>query len=319
MTVKYVTFGIIIDDIVFPDGRTQMGVLGGGGPQTAWGMALAAASADEVGLISGVGTDMDYAALAPLQAAGIDLSGVHVTDLPTPRAWQLLEQDGRRTHVWRIDQDTSDLQTHPDWETVTRFYPDLEVAHWGIHPEAPYLTICPPLRAHGVLISIEPFKGLEQPPPDDELRAVLTQCDIYSPTWTEAISLFGMEEKAALLAQCRALGGKILVLRHGAAGAEAWNLVEGTGVSVPAAPVQAVIDPVGAGDAFCGAFAVTWHRTADLAAAAISGAVAASYLVEQIGLPPALPATDDIQQRSQFVREGLQWHRFPPGESNGPA
>ena len=37
----HVAFGIIIDDIVFPDGATHMGVLGGGGPQTAWGMAAA--------------------------------------------------------------------------------------------------------------------------------------------------------------------------------------------------------------------------------------------------------------------------------------
>jgi cytidine kinase len=35
-----ITFSIIIDDIVFPDGSTRMGVLGGGGPQTAFGMRL---------------------------------------------------------------------------------------------------------------------------------------------------------------------------------------------------------------------------------------------------------------------------------------
>jgi hypothetical protein len=33
-------FGLIIDDIVFPDGQTAMGILGGGGPHTAFGMKL---------------------------------------------------------------------------------------------------------------------------------------------------------------------------------------------------------------------------------------------------------------------------------------
>ncbi len=31
MTIDFVTFSLIIDDIVFPDGQTAMGMLGGGG------------------------------------------------------------------------------------------------------------------------------------------------------------------------------------------------------------------------------------------------------------------------------------------------
>ena len=40
--VDLVAFGVILDDLVFPDGRTSLGVLGGGGPQTAFGMRLPA-------------------------------------------------------------------------------------------------------------------------------------------------------------------------------------------------------------------------------------------------------------------------------------
>lgn len=50
--IEYIAFGIIIDDIVFPDGHTQMSVLGGGGPQTAWGMAAALGSGETVGLVA---------------------------------------------------------------------------------------------------------------------------------------------------------------------------------------------------------------------------------------------------------------------------
>jgi hypothetical protein len=35
-----VCFTLIVDDIVFPDGATAMGVLGGGGPQTCFGLRL---------------------------------------------------------------------------------------------------------------------------------------------------------------------------------------------------------------------------------------------------------------------------------------
>jgi sugar/nucleoside kinase (ribokinase family) len=306
MTVKYTSLGIILDDIVFPDGRTQMGVLGGGGPQTVWGMALAAQSGSEVGMLSGVGHDMPRSALAPLVAMDVDLTGVHVTDLPTARAWQLLEEDGRRTHVWRVDQATSDRQTHPNWQTMLDFYPDLAIIHWGIHPEDPHLAPCQPLRERGILVSIEPFKGIEQPLSDKDLNTVLGQCDIYSPNWREAVSLFGTDDRDAMLQRARLAGGHILVLRMGAAGSEAWNLHTGEGVQVPAAPLDRVIDPVGAGDAYCGAFAVTWHETGDLGEAAVSGAVAASYLLEQVGIPENRPSIASTATRTDTVRRGLK-------------
>ena len=89
------------------------------------------------------------------------------------------------------------------------------------------------------------------------------------------------------------LGGCILALRLGLDGGEVWDLHAGEGVAVPPAPSGPIVDPVGAGDAFCGAFAVTWHRTGDLAAAAVSASVAASYLLEQVGLPVSRPPLAD--------------------------
>lgn len=305
MTVKYVSMGIILDDIVFPDGRTQMAVLGGGGAQAAWGMALAA-KPGTVGMLSGVGHDFPTAALAPLLAMDIDVSGVHTTDLPTPRAWQLLEEDGQRTHVFRVEQATADLQTHLTAETILRHYPDLEVIQWGIHPEDPFLEPSPSLSSRNVTICIEPFKGLESPASDEELNTALTACDIYSPNWDEAVSLFGTDDKFLLLRRARDLGGYIMALRFGATGSEAWNLHTGEGIAVPAAPVTSVVDPVGAGDAFCGAFAVAWHESQDLEHATVQASVAASFMLEQIGLPLRRPANTVIQQRHNVVRNGVQ-------------
>jgi sugar/nucleoside kinase (ribokinase family) len=46
-----------------------------------------------------------------------------------------------------------------------------------------------------------------------------------------------------------------------------------------------VFYPAGAGNANCGAFLVGWQRTRDLRTAGRHGAVAASFLVEQVELP----------------------------------
>jgi len=53
---------------------------------------------------------------------------------------------------------------------------------------------------------------------------------------------------------------------------------------VPAIPTT-VVDTTGAGNAFCGGFLAGFIQTGDLLTAARYGRVAASFLVEQVGLP----------------------------------
>ena len=99
--IDYVAFNIMLDDLVFPDGRTQMGVLGGGGPQTASGMRL---WSDHVGLVGGVGYDFPSAAEIWLAESGINCRGVRRKAPLTARAWQIMESSGLRTQVWRVDE-----------------------------------------------------------------------------------------------------------------------------------------------------------------------------------------------------------------------
>ena len=110
-------FTLIVDDIVNPDGSTVMEALGGGGPQTCFGLLLhssaprvvrctpplrrsPAADALLQGLAAGVGSDLPASCLRWLEAARVDASGLlPLPGVPTPRAWQVLEHDGRRTQA----------------------------------------------------------------------------------------------------------------------------------------------------------------------------------------------------------------------------
>ena len=306
--ITYVAFGIIIDDIVFPDGVTRMNVLGGGGPQTAWGMAAARGSGEAVGLVAGIGSDLDQSALAPMRAADIDLDGVRLTDLPTPRAWQVLEFDGRRTQVWRVPLPTLGAQLARDWDVLPPAYQAAHVFHWGIHPgEDGSLLFAQRLREAGRLVGLEPFRPSDQPLSDQALGAILAACDVFSPNVLEAARITGCENEHAMLARFRDLGGRVLALRRGAAGANVWDLQQGYGVHVPAVQT-AVVDVVGAGNAFCGALAA---RLADgLDEAACHASAAASYLIEQVGLPPSLPDPADYARRLDEARAGRRGLRL---------
>ncbi len=56
MTIRYASWGIIIDDVIFPTGQSAMGLLGGGGLYATVGMRL---WEPDVGIIAAVGPDFD--------------------------------------------------------------------------------------------------------------------------------------------------------------------------------------------------------------------------------------------------------------------
>lgn len=293
-----VAFGIILDDLVFPDGRTVMGVLGGGGPQTAFGMRLPALAGwtetANVGLVAGVGHDLPGEARAWLESAGIDLAGVQATDLPTPRAWQLMEADGRRAQVWRVAGEVVGAQLARSLDRVPSGYRAAMGFHLGIHPDSPSLEFAHQLRtlpsfhraASGLqfpTMSLELFKPADRPPGDAALRRLCSAADIFSPNRVEAHSLVGPAAPEELVRRLADAGARIVALRMGAEGSLVYD---GAHIyHVPAIPV-AVVDPTGAGNAYCGAFLARVVQTGDVLTAARWGAVAASFLIEQIGLPP---------------------------------
>ncbi|MFN8372961.1 MAG: carbohydrate kinase family protein [Anaerolineae bacterium] len=313
--IDFVAFGIVIDDIVLPDGSTYEAILGGGGPQTAWGMAAALGSGLRVGLSACVGADFDPAWLEPLRKAQVNLEGVRQVWQATPRAWQRMAADGGRTHVWRHPP-----QGRGDLPAV---YREARALHWGLHPENPDLTVAQDLALQDKWLSLETFK-----PPDEALSLaalseLVTSCRIFSPNWREAVSIAGTENYAQLLERFRVAGCHILALRRGELGADVWDLRLGGGVRVPAVPTT-VVDAVGAGNAFCGALLarlVTGIGSEDedadlttlyamdtlqyggtgLSAAACHAVAAASYMVEQFGIPAALPKREDYQRRLSYA------------------
>lgn len=301
--IDCVTFGLIVDDIVLPDGTTHMGVLGGGGAQTAWGMAAALGCGAAVGFVAGVGADLDAAILAPLRAAGVDLSGVRISGLPTPRAWQVTESDGRRTQVWRVPPATLGAQLARRWDVLPQAYRAARRFHWGVHPDEPGVAaFAAELTGKGRTVSLEPFRAPQRPLSDDALRELLAACAVFSPTWEEATRITGETEPGAMLARLRALGGRVLALRRGPDGADVWDLPAGRGAHVPAVRT-AVVDTVGAGNAFCGALLARLDE--GIGEAACHASAVASYLVEQIGLPPSPPDPRDYARRLDEARAGL--------------
>jgi sugar/nucleoside kinase (ribokinase family) len=292
--IDFVTFSLIIDDVVFPDGQTAMGLLGGGGPQTAFGLRL---WADRVGLSAGVGEDLPGQALAWLDAMGIDHQGLRRSpDVPTPRAWQVLEEDGRRTQVWRVKGPVLGRQLSRWFDELPPAYQVAKGYHLGVHPEEPDLAFIAALRATGAVVSLEPFRATQRPLTKTELRDLVSAGQIFSPNEAEAVSLVGPGQPVELIARLVEAGAGIVALRRGQTGAIVHHAASGETHHIPAVETI-VVDPTGAGNAFGGGFLAGWVLTGNLRLAGQYGGVAASFLVEQVGLPQPEPKIFAAAQR----------------------
>jgi len=298
--IDLVAFGIILDDLVFPDGHTVTGTLGGGGPQTAFGMRLPAMagwtkSSGDVGLVAGIGHDLPGSARAWLAATGIDLTGVRETELSTPRAWQKLEREGRRRQVWRVDEHVIGAQLGRTLDRIPESYRQAKGFHLGIHPDEPDLDFIHQLRhlagtgipAFPPVVSLELFKPADRPLSDTALRQLCNAADIFSPNVTEAQSLVGNGSPHELVRRLADAGASIVTLRMGPEGSLMYTRSGASHpvpIHVPAVPAT-VVDPTGAGNAYCGGFLAGYIQTGDMLTAVHYGTVAASFLVEQVGLP----------------------------------
>jgi sugar/nucleoside kinase (ribokinase family) len=302
--VDFVTFGVILDDVLFPDGSISMGSLGGGGLQTAFGMRLWSAS---VGLAARIGTDYQGQILDWLEGARIDHQAVQVSDRPTLRAWQLLEQDGRRTQLWQVDRIENQAQLKYTISDLPERYRHARGYHLGIHPETPDLDFLSALKSLGGLLSVEPFRPAQCQIGQDKLEQLLSVADIFSANQSEASSLVGPAEPAEQALRMVEAGAKVAVIRCAEAGSLAATHQTGVPVHIPAHPTR-LANPVGAGNAYCGGFLVGWVESGDLRLAGEYGAVAASLMIENRQLP--IP---DLNMQS-LARSRLKAFRSAPSQ-----
>jgi len=146
-------------------------------------------------------------------------------------------------------------------------------------------------RQLGVTTVLNPAPAV--PVPD----TIFELCDYLMPNETEATGLSGIavasvdDAKRAAEALI-ARGSPNVVITLGGRGA----LIKSKSLTqhMPAIEVGALVDTTGAGDAFCGAFAVALAEGKDLVAATRYGCAAAGIKVTRWGTAPAMPERAEV-------------------------
>ena len=146
-------------------------------------------------------------------------------------------------------------------------------------------------RRLGVTTILNPAPAVAVP------EAIFELCDYLTPNETEATGLSGVSvasvDDAARAAEALiARGSRNVVITLGGRGAliKSGSLTQHT----PAIEVGALVDTTGAGDAFCGAFAVALAEGLDPVASTRYGCAAAGVKVTRWGTAPAMPKRAEV-------------------------
>lgn len=281
---------VTIDESVQPDG-VRREALGG---DAIFAVLAARHVGGRADWLAPLGRDFPAALLDRLERAGIAQRHDFRRDLESVR--NVITYDAHGDRVW----DLVTGRDHFDWMSVhPADMPDAYLRARGcllLAMSVPsQLALTPWLRAHS---DATIYLDLEEdgiPGHEEALRGIVGACDVFLPSEIEAFRLTGAADLAAAAEELSALGPRTVVIKRAARGClvlEAGRLTE-----VPTEPVVPV-DPTGAGDAFCGAFAATHLRTGDAIAAARAGSSVARLAIGGYGVETLL---DDAIHRRERV------------------
>ncbi len=285
---------IVLDTIRSPFGTSDEG-LGG----SALYFAGAAAPYGEVRLVGVVGDDFPAEGRAFLEERGVDLRGL--TTLP-----------GRTfRYVAEYGDDMQDRTTISTCLNVfEHFHPRLPEAYAGT-PVIFLGNIAPALQ-------IEVLDQIENPvhvaadtmnfwidgAPED-LRKMLSRIDTLFLNDGEAKELTGEKNMIAAARAITGLGPSTVIVKKGEHGALLFH--GGEFFAVPAYPLDAVVDPTGAGDSFAGGVIGSLAAGGDFDGgsfrrAMLHGTAVASFVVEQFGPAPLSGLSlDAIKERTAVL------------------
>jgi sugar/nucleoside kinase (ribokinase family) len=270
---------LTIDDVIQPDGSSQMGTLGG---NTVHAAAAALTWTGDVGVVARCGTDFPVPALARLREAGADTGGIRPIEGPTVRNWVIYEADGTRTWVYRTPRGRS-AEVAPRPGDVPDPWLDRTpppVVHIAAMPLAAAAALVRSIRARaaGAVITLDTHEDWRR---GADVLEVARLVDVFVPSREELSELAGYDDPERAVAELTDAGVPCVVVKLGGDGA----LVARPGSPaawVPAAPAE-VVDPTGAGDSFCGGFAAGLALGEDPAEAAWRGCATAAAAIGAVG------------------------------------
>ncbi|KAK4504824.1 hypothetical protein PRZ48_002786 [Zasmidium cellare] len=305
VTLGMFIIGTLLDDIYPPEGsdqKPQLNVIGGAGTYSAVGARLFSPppQSKTVGWIVDAGNDFPTEIQTTIEAWD---TGVLIRDRPAPttRGWNGYSGNQHRafrylTEKKRLSADdlTPALLKSKSFHLISNPLRCID----QVKNILKWRRVASGTAARSPIIIWEPVPDLCTAEELENTMKALKYVDVVSPNHEELAALFGLstpdkvdkdmvEELAGRLLEngVGAEGNGAVVVRAGALGCFVSHRTASQWLPAFHQDASKVIDPTGGGNGFLGGFAVGLVRKEDYVEAARWGSVAASFCIEQTGVP----------------------------------
>ena len=300
--VDYLVYGkIIVDVIRLLDGSVVRSVLGGGGPQGAFGARLWDSS---VGLLSRSGTDIEENCSERLRELDIDLAGwMQYPDIPTPHGIMAYNEDEYINYQSQLGIDIDTLNRNLQQILAVPIelpesYQNPKVIHLITeYFDEDMVQTALDLRQKGAILSLEPLIDYREWTNRQSMHEFFKVAQTATPDWPSASGFAGSDEPLEVMKYWAKLGPDLVCVRHGSRGSYVWDKNHDEIWQIPPVKVN-VIDPTGAGNSYGGGMSVGWHKTKNALYAGCYGAISASLIIREVGTPMM---TSDLQTEAQAL------------------
>jgi sugar/nucleoside kinase (ribokinase family) len=297
------------DFSVLVNGRPLIDVPGGNLLYAASGLAVWEPSPPP-GIIARVGEDYPQEWIESFGRRGFDTRGIHVIpEAIDLRSFYIYTDNYTRIHETPIAYFTRIGMAFPKAQLGYNAKPPKSDSRTRLSPtslrqsdvipdylDATGAHICPlDYLSHSSLpavmrqagfttITLDPSPTYMNPTYWNEIPALFAGLTAALPSEEEVRALFhGRSTDLWEMAECLAgWGSEIVVIKRGESGQFVYDSASRTRWEIPAYPAN-LVDPTGAGDAFCGGFLAGYRRTYDPLQAALHGAISASLSIEGSG------------------------------------
>ncbi|EPY54070.1 carbohydrate kinase [Schizosaccharomyces cryophilus OY26] len=341
--VEFVTSGMfIIDEIEFDGGKKIRDIIGGGGSFALVGARIWSSTAESKRLRLIVDKGSDFPESVKTELDGLD-AGIVYRETPerkTTYGYNRVHDNGLRLFEYLSPKKPIRAQ-----DLVETGSMESKTIHVITSPKN-FISMSEEIAKYGSLTDRP--KVIWEPTPESccpenwpVCQKAMKYCDIFSPNEVDTANLLAVDikeakERAEQFAyalqemQIGSNGQGWAVLRCGSAGCFIAPSTSRTAPhqdevlaqrdvihlpSVPMAP-NSVLDTTGAGNTFCGALILEYHRTGNIVLSSVKATVAASFAIQQHGLPKLTKTENGIDlwngesafQRLKAYYEYLQNH-----------
>jgi len=233
---------VAIDHVIFPDKRE---IILPGGAATAVATSAALSGAKD-GLVTKVGKDFPKEWLNRLSEI-LDIKGVHILEGNTIHIYMIYHEDGS------VDAPVDMGVAQKMGETeIPEEYLNAKIFHISPIPPEEQLKVINRLKGKRISLDFNPTYMEDYKTKKDLMKEIISRTEIIFPNEREARTITGEKDLKKAAKILYEWGANLTIITLGEKGALLYNGEKF--MEFEALPINEIVDPTGAGDAFAGGF-----------------------------------------------------------------